>query len=416
MRFSYGREPEYLFSEHDLGGGIRNQEKIYKEEIAKLESDRILNTSIDDLANFFAEKFKIEVPKINEDGITVDTEEVDIDVSGDHGRIIHDRSEPFYIKGTKFSYYVPYEGDKELFKCQPSSWSSNPPRAILENNEIILVYSSTDPDAELITKQFKGELGQISSMLERSSQDTADYNSSLHQNIKGLLEARKEKILKDRGMASSLGFPMRKRADAPATYVVDMPKKVEIKMPAPSSTPFTPEPELEMKEYEHILSIISNMVQVIERSPSAFAKMDEESLRQHFLVQLNGQYAGQATAETFNYGGKTDILIRVNGKNIFIAECKFWKGAKHFQETIDQILGYTSWRDTKTSILLFNRNHNFTEVIEKAKNALYDHPGVKRKMNYKSETGARCVLKNKDDENRELVLTLEVFNVPEVTV
>ena len=56
------------------------------------------------------------------------------------------------------------------------------------------------------------------------------------------------------------------------------------------------------------------MAQVMERSPSAFSTMDEESLRSHFLVQLNGHYEGQATGETFNYEGKTDILIRSEGK------------------------------------------------------------------------------------------------------
>ena len=45
--------------------------------------------------------------------------------------------------------------------------------------------------------------------------------------------------------------------------------------------------------------------------------MDEEALRSHFLVQLNGHYEGQATGETFNYEGKTDILIPVGEKKYF---------------------------------------------------------------------------------------------------
>ena len=50
------------------------------------------------------------------------------------------------------------------------------------------------------------------------------------------------------------------------------------------------------------------MVAVMEWSPRAFVGMGEEDLRQHFLVQLNGAYEGQATGETFNFEGKTDIL------------------------------------------------------------------------------------------------------------
>ena len=42
------------------------------------------------------------------------------------------------------------------------------------------------------------------------------------------------------------------------------------------------------------------MVKVMERSPKAFHGLDEEGIRSHFLVQLNGHYEGQATDETFN--------------------------------------------------------------------------------------------------------------------
>ena len=112
-----------------------------------------------------------------------------------------------------------------------------------------------------------------------------------------------------------------------------------------------PEPTLDLAEYEHILSVVSNMVVVMERSPRAFKDMGEEDLRQHFLVQLNGQYEGQATGETFNYEGKTDILIRTDG-NIFIAECKFWSGSAALNDALDQLLSYTSWRDTKTALVV----------------------------------------------------------------
>jgi hypothetical protein len=63
----------------------------------------------------------------------------------------------------------------------------------------------------------------------------------------------------------------------------------------------------------------------------------------------NGVFKGQATGETFNFQGKTDILIRVEGKNVFIAECKFWKGEKALLATLDQLLSYLSWRDTKAA-------------------------------------------------------------------
>ena len=148
------------------------------------------------------------------------------------------------------------------------------------------------------------------------------------------------------------------------------------------------------------------------RSPSAFKGMKEEDLRQHFLVQLNGQYEGLATGETFNYQGKTDILIRYEGRNAFIAECKFWDGEKAFSETIDQILRYTSWRDTKTAIIVFNRGKNFSSILDKIPGAVRAHGCFKRDEGRRSDTEFRFILHQPDDTNRELFLTVMAFNIP----
>ena len=91
---------------------------------------------------------------------------------------------------------------------------------------------------------------------------------------------------------------------------------------------------------------------VIERNPSSFASLDEEAIRDHFLIQLNGHYEGGATGETFNASGKTDILIREGNKNVFIAECKFWRGPKIFADAVNQLLGYLTWRDSKCALLI----------------------------------------------------------------
>jgi hypothetical protein len=129
-------------------------------------------------------------------------------------------------------------------------------------------------------------------------------------------------------------------------------------------------------------------------------------------VQLNGHFEGQATGETFNYQGKTDILIRSEGKNIFIGECKFWSGPKKLIETIDQLLGYSSWRDTKVAIIVFNRKKDFTKVLESIQVTSETHSNYKRQLESKSETIFRYIFAHKDDQNRELFLTIMAFDVP----
>lgn len=173
------------------------------------------------------------------------------------------------------------------------------------------------------------------------------------------------------------------------------------------------EPSLELALYEDILDTLQHMTVVMEQCPSAFRSVDEETLRHHFLVQLNARYEGTASGETFNFAGKTDILIRERGRNLFIAECKFWRGASSFLETIDQLLGYASWRDTKTAIILFVRNKNFSQVLAQLSECLTKHPQFKRSIPVTGETRVRAVFHQSEDRERELIMTVSAFHIPD---
>ena len=83
-------------------------------------------------------------------------------------------------------------------------------------------------------------------------------------------------------------------------------------------------------------------------NPASFAKLEEEAIRDHFLLQLNGHYEGGATGKTFNRSGKADILIRIADRNTFHRRVQVLGiGQKQFSEAIDQLLGYLTWRDCK---------------------------------------------------------------------
>jgi hypothetical protein len=283
----------------------------------------------------------------------------------------------------------------------------------VERNELHVEFKTTDQNGEQIQARFDQSIRETDSILRTVRENVDLFNETFTREVRERIEQRREKLLKDQGMAASIKYPMRKREDTPATYSIPVVrKKLSIRLPPASTQPFKPEPELEIKAYEEILGTISNMAVAIERSPQTFVGMKEEELRTFFLVTLNGQYEGAATGETFNAAGKTDILIRFEGRNVFIAECKFWTGSEGLLATIDQLLGYASWRDTKTAILLFNRNRDFSAVLAKIPGTVATHPSFKRAVDYSSETGFRFKLGQLDDPAREITTTILVFNVP----
>ena len=103
-------------------------------------------------------------------------------------------------------------------------------------------------------------------------------------------------------------------------------------------------------QFEDVLRMLRSMGRSMERTPSAFAQLDEEAFSSVFLATLNAQYEGRATGETFNVEGKTDILIRYEDRNLFIGECKIWDGPLTLSNAVDQALSYLSWRDSRAAI------------------------------------------------------------------
>ena len=305
----------------------------------------------------------------------------------------------------------PTRGGDWLLGSRPSSFQEPHPRADISGGEIRFSYHTASHDEEEIRRELDWQVGYARRHADRVNDQVGEFNDTLPSLAQRLVAERRDKFLADRQTAAALGVPLKRRADAPETYTSPVARRRLLPtMPPMEKARFQPEAVLDMPEYEHILRIVLNMARVMELSPGAFKTLDEEDLRTHFLVQLNAQYEGLATGETFNFEGKTDILVRWEGRNVFIAECKFWDGPAKLTATIDQMLSYTSWRDTKTAILLFSKNKDLTSVLERIPPTVEKHANFKRRIAY--ESGFRCLLHHRDDPARELLLTVLAFEVP----
>lgn len=404
---------DYLFNGVDWNSVDRHQRQELATEVERVDPDRLLNTSVEDLTSYFAAKFQIDVPVLDIENLVVDQHEKQIDVSRDPMRLIMDRSQPFVVVGSEIEVEIPFTGEAEAFKIQPNPFTMSPPRACVRGSVVSFSVVGTNLQADQVRNQIDRTVSEIQSYLRNLRVNVSGLNSQLSVIARTAIESRRAKLLANRNVVASLGFKLKERGDAPKTFAApEVRRKIVPVMPPASSAPYKPEPALAVDDYDHILGVMQGMTQVMERSPSAFHDLDEESLRSHFLVQLNGHYQGQATGETFNYEGKTDILIRSEGRNIFIAECKFWAGPKKLTDTIDQLLSYSSWRDTKTAVVIFNRNRDFSKVLTAIPQVVQEHPQFKRTLPGASETIFRYLFAHRDDRNRELFLTVMAFDVP----
>lgn len=410
---------DFLFYRKTLRDFLEQKKGDLVSEINDADPNYILNVSEDDCSEYLVSKYSFESPVLREGEIYAhEPTDIDIDVSKDPNRFISDRARPFHVKGVSVTISIPFNGNSELFYYQPSTFTLSPPNGKVVGQELHLIYKMVEHNVEELKRAYQRDVDDIKKYLQWVNQDADAFNSWLKSSVKEIIAKRKKKLLDDLGLVSALGIPIKHSASLPQTYAIaTVRKELKIERPKVTTGQFKPEPILPEEEYEYILGVIQNMALLMERSPKTFSKLSEEEIRDHFLLILNSHYEGQATGETFNYGGKTDILIRADDKNVFIAECKFWDGEKAFLETIDQLVGYISWRDRKNAILLFNKNQDFSSVLKKIDPAIKLHSCYKREYILKSsklknETTFSYVFHQPNDTNRELILTIMAFNVP----
>lgn len=408
------RSKGYLFCSTDLRAILQSSHQRIGEEIERLDANRLLNTAPEDLKQYFSDKYAISPLVLKKDEWYADTAETKVDVRGDQMRWIGDRSRPALIAGERVEVRIPFDGEKELFYAQSNQMTSSVPRGTIAGHELVLRYEYPTDSPRDVRQQVDKDLAEIEQYISWQRSMIDGHNASLKHAAGSEIDARRQRLLAQSQRAASLGIPIKRKDDAPKTYAIaTVQRKAAPVLPPASSTPFQPEPTWAMDQYEQALKIMQDMAVVMERSPSAFTTMNEESLRQHFLLQLNGQFEGNATGETFNMSGKTDILLRVQDRNVFIAECKFWKGPKGFGEAIDQLLSYTTWRDSKTAILVFNRGTDTSTVLKGIDTVAKAHKNFKRPTSWPHESGFRYVFHNNGDINREMIITVLVFHVPE---
>ena len=401
-------DPHYLFSERELRSVLNAKKHDLLSDIDGLAEDYVLRTDREKLCQYFCEKYSVEAPTLCEELPEIfDRRKVSLS-AGAYSRIPTRTS----ISAIEIDFGLRVQGDPVFFECAPSSRSSILPHGEVRNGELVFSLVSLSETAEQLRAESDRNIATIRQFLGWIAADLGRFSKELQTIAQERIDSRRQRIERDQTLVDAVGYPIRRWTDEEAFYAVPMTiRKLQPRLPQATTT--SPrEPFLESKDYDDILSTLHHMATVMERSPNAFAGLNEEAIRRLFLIPLNGLYEGEATGQTFNFSGKPDILIRVNDRNIFVAECAIWRGPAYLAQKIDQLLGYATWRDCKLALLIFNKDRELTKVLSSIRGGLRQHPKFRRELSHRSETEFRFILAHRDDPERELTLTVCTFEVP----
>jgi hypothetical protein len=230
-------------------------------------------------------------------------------------------------------------------------------------------FFSDETDADEVQDKIDKRISDIESYVSRANGSIRTLNDHLETKARAAFDRRREQVEAANDIMDEIGVD--RDSETPTGYVKPE-KKRDIDITTDADAGASHEVLLD-ETFRDILGIIDEFGVSLERSAPTVRDLDEESLRDLFLNVINTHYSGLATGETFNHDGKTDIHLRHNNENLFIGECKFWKGPQGFLDTIDQLLGNLTVRDTHAAAIIFSRRRDFTAVQDKIQETTSDH-------------------------------------------
>jgi len=388
-----------LFTKGNLRQELKSWEDNAKNHIIHEDDQTILTANEQQYIDQVVEKYSVDSPAIKFDERYAEPEG-----SGSNSQLV---------------VYFPYTGNGELLYKKPSSYKSN--IGIYEfyvGNEHVYHKidahrkdsDSLNSEVERVTKYLRDHANSVEKQVRK-------FNSNLRDQVTRWFEQHKDETQEKHDEFSELSIPIRKREEVPETFSVPQPEsRKQVSLNDRNPTDFKEsgelEPELDTEVYKEILQVIYDVGKGFERSPHLFQDKGEEDLRDYILFFLESHFDGSVTGETFNKTGKTDILYRYKNDNLFVAECGIWDGPKWYNDKLNQLLSYLTWRDSKASLIIFVKRNEITPVLGKIDSTIHDHPNFIEHVSEAGKSWNNYKIHLSENSNREVHLGVIAVHLP----
>ena len=404
------RRHQSLFWGKDLQQVLSLRLRDLHDEIDSLTDDESLANDEALLVENFYAKYEMEPLVIDDEDVTKRSLERATVTITDTFRYNIDG--PTEVDGFEATFSFPFKGDPSLFECRASTFStSGYPDAEILGSFIRLSYAY--PIAELkgvdaadkFLRRARGDLSELRRGASYINTDLSRFNADLRGWAERWVAERREKAGLFGNLARVMEIPVK-----PSSYrehAVRMERRI---IPIAHSYGSEDSWQISEQQYMDILSVIRHMASTFERTPNTYAGFHEEGFRDVLLAGLNMDFHGEAGSECFRGNGKTDICIEEGNRAAFVAECKVWKGQSQLRRAIRQLDGYLTWRDCKTSLIIFSRNKDFGGVIDSVR-ACFEEDELVRSTREVAKNEFDCVFASEVNVGQLVRMRVLAFDV-----
>lgn len=402
-----------IFGQQDASSSFSHYIQEMTDEINKKSNDYILNVDVEEWKEYFINKYDFLE-------LTVFPEKVNVEFKR-KGKVKREQFGREYDSETYiFELSVPYTGWSFLFMLKPSTCTIMHPRVNVPSTDagnVTAEFTLYEQNEQRFEYEKNHLLKAITVNVPNINSDLRKFKAEVARTFDTLYQRRKEKVLSENSFFEKLNININKSTDkifkVPAVKKRVVPEPVVDKK---STKKYVETPAMDDGFYADILDVIYTFFKSVEKKPSTYKSKDEEGLRDYVLPTLETRYDNTSvTGETFNKGGKTDILIRYkDGSNLFVAECKYWKGEGVLFETINQLFDrYLTWRDSKVAIIFFVKNKEFSKVLKTLQESIPKHEYFVRENGSRGESSFSYIFHFPTDKGKLVYAEIMAFHFPE---
>jgi hypothetical protein len=310
--------------------------------------------------------------------------------------------------------HIPYTGTQQSFSYRPSTMPGQTPEAVVADGAVMFAIPAVGMETPVVEQRLLEQERNLVAWVALVNADLQAVERWVRSLVTSGLQQRRALLTRRDQLAAAMTIPVW-QVESGRVLPIPVQRTTALVTRTPGRAGQSPEWELADPVYEQVIRTITSFGHALERRPTSAMQLipNEETLRDWLLFLLNANYEGPGGGEVFVVGetengrGRTDILVRHEGANAFIGECKFWDGPAKFDDAIDQLLGYTVWRDSKAAIVLFIKQSSATRIVDTAGGRLTGHAQCRQAKVPRDHVRRRDYLfASPKDDQRHIALAL----------
>lgn len=200
----------HLFRGPELRTWLQEQLATVLEQIAQADAMELDEVG----AEGFARRAEIEPPRLNTEAKTrSEIREIRIDarrLPDAFERGVEGPGPPVMIDGREVEFYIPFEGNEELFDKSPNLMGPPRPQSAVEDDVVRIEVSgpADQMSSETIRAQLAREIDLFERWIQATNKQVEEHNAALHGEMARAIERRRKRLTDLDDLENDLDIPI----------------------------------------------------------------------------------------------------------------------------------------------------------------------------------------------------------------